>query len=87
MVAYHDPLVPAFQLGSQRIAGIALDETALAAADCVVITTNHSSFDWARVVRTASLVVDTRNATAQVPVEREARAQIVRLGTSVEGTR
>ena len=36
---------------------------------------------------TASLVVDTRNATAQVPVEREARAQIVRLGTSVEGTR
>ncbi|MEZ4561139.1 MAG: nucleotide sugar dehydrogenase [Thermomicrobiales bacterium] len=87
VVAYHDPLVPAFQLGSQHIAGIALDETALAAADCVVITTNHSSFDWARVVRTASLVVDTRNATAQVPVEREARAQIVRLGTSVEGTR
>ena len=32
--------------------------------DCVLILTDHSIFDYASVVRVASLVVDTRNATA-----------------------
>ncbi|MBV8475943.1 MAG: hypothetical protein JOZ36_04695 [Acidobacteria bacterium] len=31
--------------------------------DCVLIVTDHSDYDYARVVREARLVVDTRNAT------------------------
>ena len=31
--------------------------------DCVVIVTDHSQYDYARIVRDARLVVDTRNAT------------------------
>jgi UDP-N-acetyl-D-glucosamine dehydrogenase len=31
--------------------------------DCVLIATDHSDYDYARIVREASLVVDTRNAT------------------------
>ena len=31
--------------------------------DCVVIVTDHSDYDYARIVREAQLVVDTRNAT------------------------
>ncbi len=31
--------------------------------DCVVIVTDHSDYDYARIVREARLVVDTRNAT------------------------
>ena len=32
-------------------------------ADIVVIVTDHSSYPWERIVETASLVLDTRNAT------------------------
>jgi UDP-N-acetyl-D-glucosamine dehydrogenase len=31
--------------------------------DCVVIVTDHSSYDFAEIVARAKLVVDTRNAT------------------------
>jgi len=31
--------------------------------DCVVIVTDHSDYDYKRIVREARLVVDTRNAT------------------------
>ena len=86
-VSYHDPLVPEFQIGSQRFAGISLDDTALASADCVVIATNHASYDWQRVVQAASLVVDTRNATSSLPPDPQPRARIVRLGTPIGSSR
>jgi UDP-N-acetyl-D-glucosamine dehydrogenase len=31
--------------------------------DCVLIVTDHSDYDYERIVREAQLVVDTRNAT------------------------
>jgi UDP-N-acetyl-D-glucosamine dehydrogenase len=31
-------------------------------ADCVVIVTDHKNFDYARIVESAKLIVDTRNA-------------------------
>jgi UDP-N-acetyl-D-glucosamine dehydrogenase len=31
--------------------------------DCVVIVTDHSDYDYRRIVSEAQLVVDTRNAT------------------------
>ncbi len=61
-VTYHDPYV-----GSLRHEGIDLDsapltDAALAAADCVVVVTDHSAFDWDHIGATARLIVDTRNA-------------------------
>jgi UDP-N-acetyl-D-glucosamine dehydrogenase len=35
----------------------------LGSYDCVLIVTDHSDYDYARIVREAKLVVDTRNAT------------------------
>jgi UDP-N-acetyl-D-glucosamine dehydrogenase len=37
-------------------------EEAAADADCVVIVTDHSSFDYAGLVERSPLIVDTRNA-------------------------
>jgi UDP-N-acetyl-D-glucosamine dehydrogenase len=37
-------------------------ETQVPAADCVVLITDHKSFDYAAIARSARLVVDTRNA-------------------------
>jgi UDP-N-acetyl-D-glucosamine dehydrogenase len=31
--------------------------------DCVLIVTDHSDYDYRRIVQEAQLVVDTRNAT------------------------
>ena len=60
LVTYSDPHVPVL-----RVEGLDLEsepEEAAAAADCVVIVTDHSAFDYQALVRRARLIVDTRNA-------------------------
>jgi UDP-N-acetyl-D-glucosamine dehydrogenase len=83
-VSYHDPYVPSFRVGDNvfhrepvTLESVALTEDEIAAADCVVIVTEHRNVDYERVVRLARLIVDTRNATAGVPGYEE---KIVRLG-------
>jgi UDP-N-acetyl-D-glucosamine dehydrogenase len=53
-----------------------LSDDLLQNADCVVIITDHSAFDYARIVERAPAVVDTRNATRHV---RDGRDKIVLL--------
>jgi UDP-N-acetyl-D-glucosamine dehydrogenase len=65
-VVYADPHVPHLD-GREWAAGfdmqaIELTTDQLRKADCVVITTDHTSFDYAQMVREADLIVDTRNA-------------------------
>lgn len=62
-LAFHDPFVEGVMLGECRLESVGLDEAALSNAHCVLIATDHSAFDYARVVELAPLVVDTRNAT------------------------
>jgi UDP-N-acetyl-D-glucosamine dehydrogenase len=38
----------------------------LASYDCVLIATDHTSYDYEAIVRNSKLVVDTRNATRHV---------------------
>lgn len=64
-VCYHDPFVPSVRLeGDARMESTPYSPELLAGADCVVIVTDHSSFDWQHVLDHSKLVVDTRNATA-----------------------
>jgi UDP-N-acetyl-D-glucosamine dehydrogenase len=62
-VAYIDPHVPAIALDGAVLKAAELTESELAAADCVLILTDHPEFDYRRIVETAALVIDTRNAT------------------------
>ena len=48
-----------------------LTDDLLASADCAVIITNHSAFDYAMIVAQSKAVVDTRNATKHVTAGRE----------------
>ena len=48
-----------------------LSDELLQRADCVVIITDHSAFDYERIVALADTVVDTRNATRGVGAGRE----------------
>jgi UDP-N-acetyl-D-glucosamine dehydrogenase len=65
-VAYHDPYLPSIDVEDVHMESISLTDEAIQSADCVVITTGHSWYDWPRVVDNAALIVDTRNATRGV---------------------
>jgi UDP-N-acetyl-D-glucosamine dehydrogenase len=71
-VDYHDPYVPDFSEDSHLMHSRELTAEALAAADAVVIITDHSNIDYQFIVDHAALVVDTRNTTRNC-VPRNAR--------------
>jgi UDP-N-acetyl-D-glucosamine dehydrogenase len=60
VVTYSDPHVPTVRLNGHALT--ACPEEAAAAADCVVIVTDHAAFDYPALVERSRLVVDTRNA-------------------------
>jgi UDP-N-acetyl-D-glucosamine dehydrogenase len=63
-VSYNDPYFPSigkgrhYDLQMKRVELQNLNEY-----DCVLIVTDHSDYDYDRIVRESQLVVDTRNAT------------------------
>lgn len=66
LVTYHDPYVPTIRLEHGRtMQSVEYTEQWLAEADCVVIVTNHSTYDWKHVLTHSRVVVDSRNATAK----------------------
>ena len=75
-VSYADPYVPSVVLDGNTLKAVDLTDRQLAGADCVVILTDHSCFDYDTIVRDARMVFDTRNATRDVTAGRE---KIVRL--------
>ena len=68
---YHDPHVPEFHVGSHVMKSVELDDEIVAAADLVVIVTDHEAVDYQRLVDCAQRVFDTRNATRKVTRNRE----------------
>ena len=87
VVSFHDPYIasvstdthahaPAGGEPPARRHSVPLTPESLAAADVVVIITDHRSVDYQAVVDHASLVVDSRNATATL---RPGRASILAL--------
>ena len=61
-VTYHDPHVPSFKEDGNEMKSVAFGPEQVAAADCVMIVTDHSSIDYRMVRDKAKLVVDTRHA-------------------------
>jgi UDP-N-acetyl-D-glucosamine dehydrogenase len=63
-VSYHDPYFPFIGKGRKYDLQMkCADLSNLAQYDCVVIVTDHSDYDYRRIVQESQLVVDTRNAT------------------------
>jgi UDP-N-acetyl-D-glucosamine dehydrogenase len=61
-VSYHDPHVPCFSENGHDYRSVTLTPESVAAADCVMVVTDHSAVDFAMVKQNARLAVDTRNA-------------------------
>jgi UDP-N-acetyl-D-glucosamine dehydrogenase len=62
VVSYHDPFVTHVSHDGWDLTSVPDLMAAVRAADCVVIVTNHSSYDYTALLESASLIVDTRNA-------------------------
>jgi UDP-N-acetyl-D-glucosamine dehydrogenase len=83
-VSYHDSLCPVIEDdGHTLVSGLPmrsvdLTDEVLREADAVVIVANHTHVDYARVVNTASLIVDTRGILREV----EASGRVVGLSSS-----
>lgn len=63
-VSYHDPYFPFIGKGRKydlQMKCVELKD--FGQYDCVLIVTDHSDYDYARIVEESQLVVDTRNAT------------------------
>jgi UDP-N-acetyl-D-glucosamine dehydrogenase len=60
IVSYSDPHVPRLKLDGLELESV--PETEAANADCAVVITDHSGFDYAGLVERAPLIVDSRNA-------------------------
>jgi len=61
LVDYHDPHVPSFQTDGLRKRCVDDLDAAIQSADCVVVATDHSAYDWPAIGTQARLVVDTRH--------------------------
>jgi UDP-N-acetyl-D-glucosamine dehydrogenase len=75
VVVYNDPHIPRLPPVRHQphfdLKSVPLSPETLRAQDCVLIATDHSSYDWDLIVEHASVVVDTRNATRRVSRNRD----------------
>ena len=73
-VEYNDPFIPVLpsmrHYPRLRMASRELTAEYLQSRDCVLIATDHSSYDWNWIARHAPLIVDTRNAMRDVVAPR-----------------
>ncbi|HBR16754.1 MAG TPA: nucleotide sugar dehydrogenase, partial [Deltaproteobacteria bacterium] len=68
-VDYNDPYIakiPEMRKHSLNMKSVKLSKNKIRGYDCVLIATEHSSYDYQWIVENSQLVVDTRNATGRL---------------------
>jgi UDP-N-acetyl-D-glucosamine dehydrogenase len=76
VVEYHDPYVPEVRHDTFTLQCVPDLDLAVQRADCVIITTDHDSYRWKKILEMSQLIVDTRNALG---AEGKASPKVVRL--------
>lgn len=61
---YNDPYIPQFEFNGKTFKSKSLDK--IADYDAVVITADHSEYDYPKIVKQAQLVIDSRGATRDI---------------------
>ncbi len=59
---YVDPYVPEIEVAGRKFRAKPLTPQVLRQADCVIILTDHSCFDYDLILKESKLILDTRNA-------------------------
>ncbi len=76
-VSYNDPYISQVTIQDQLFESVSLSENTIRQSDCVVIVTNHGTYDISEIVGHAQAVVDTRNATKAIT---HSHKKITRIG-------
>lgn len=58
---FNDPFIRSLRPEGRTTPFVELTAAALKAADCIMIVTQHSNYDWSRIQRLARCIVDTRH--------------------------
>ncbi|HBI57404.1 MAG TPA: UDP-N-acetyl-D-glucosamine dehydrogenase [Firmicutes bacterium] len=69
-ILYNDPYIPSFSHHGRNYTSVELTPKVLAEADIVIITTDHSNYDYPVIVAHSRLILDTRNACAGMESEK-----------------
>lgn len=69
-IIYNDPFIPEFTHENVHYKSVKW-ENEIKNADIVIITTDHSAYDYEKIVAEAKILYDTRNATKDVKNNRE----------------
>jgi UDP-N-acetyl-D-glucosamine dehydrogenase len=75
-VSYYDPYIPTLQHEGKQMESERDLIEAVRKADCVVIITDHSSYEYEAILENARLIVDTRNALGKIGRD---SAKVIRL--------
>lgn len=70
VISYNDPFIPSFKHLNKEYFSVKWEDE-IKKADIVIITTNHSCYDYQKIVDEADIIYDTRNATKDVKNNRE----------------
>lgn len=76
-VEYNDPYIPKTYKTRQydlKMYSVPLTKEELAGYDCVIIATNHSSYDFGFIEKNSKLIIDTRNAMAKLKSDKVVKA-------------
>jgi UDP-N-acetyl-D-glucosamine dehydrogenase len=65
-LSYNDPYVMTIKIAESTLNSVSLTDEILSLADCVVIATDHSCYDYKHIANVARLVFDTRGATRKL---------------------
>ncbi|MCP4650130.1 MAG: nucleotide sugar dehydrogenase [PVC group bacterium] len=65
-LSYNDPFIESIRYRGRKVNSTKLTKKNLSGYDCILIITNHSSYDYKFVVENAKLIIDTRNATKNI---------------------
>ncbi len=76
-ILYNDPFVQKVKVNQHEFESVKLTKELLSGVDCVLITTDHSSYDYNFIVKHAKRIIDSRNATKNIKSGKE---KIVLLG-------
>jgi UDP-N-acetyl-D-glucosamine dehydrogenase len=79
-LSYHDPYVPTVGVHGKKYKSVKLTKKLLQNTDCVLITTDHSAYDYEFIVKHSKKIIDTRNAAKHV---KKGREKIVLLGDGI----
>jgi UDP-N-acetyl-D-glucosamine dehydrogenase len=77
ILSYNDPFVPTLRMNGKTLKSVELTSVNIESQDCIIILTDHSAYDFRRIMAASKLVVDTRNATKDL---QEFKDKIIKLG-------